>query len=608
MNVRQFLIGAILLFVHVPLYAQLTIPLKEVVLTDRRLYRYSMGYRNQVLADSVLQARTTWAGILADESLGFVRENGRGMVASLSLRGTSAGHTAVIWNGININSPLNGQVDLNNFILQPGDRPVLRMGGGSVLFGSGAIGGSVHLDQALRFQSDWTQRLDASYGSFESRFAAFSQKGGSRNWSVNWGVTAQDSENDYPIPGTSVRNENGRYEFLSWTFNAAHRFSNTSRINLYHMGNTGNRQLSSTLLAPSQSEYSDAYSRTQLSLETETKRYEIIVRLAHLFETYTFRQSQSGPISGNGSSHTLLGRYEGTLRLGRYWSWQHFAQIQGLSALGRNINSPDRTDLSISSLFAYTRKRLTLSGSVRKEITTEFESPVLFALQAEQLLGKHWKLKTNASRNFRAPTFNDLFWDPGGNPKLEPENSVQWELGLVHENDRWNWEAHAYWIRSRNLIRWLPGSTPDIWSPLNTDRVWIQGFETTLRAELWKTRVDRLSIHTQYGYTRSLDRNDMMQLAYTPVHQGRLRMDWVHGNFRLHVRQVYTGSVLTQGIEQLPGWVRTDFGAYWSPVKTRSVRYTLGIELRNLQDRYYEFIAFRPMPGRNLTSKFTLNF
>jgi outer membrane cobalamin receptor len=39
-----------------------------------------------------------------------------------------------------------------------------------------------------------------------------------------------------------------------------------------------------------------------------------------------------------------------------------------------------------------------------------------------------YKLKLNLSRNFRIPTFNDLYWEEGGNRDLKPESSYQAEI------------------------------------------------------------------------------------------------------------------------------------------------------------------------------------
>jgi len=44
--------------------------------------------------------------LLQEKSPLFIRQYGPGMLASPNFRGTSAGHTAIFWNGIPINSPI----------------------------------------------------------------------------------------------------------------------------------------------------------------------------------------------------------------------------------------------------------------------------------------------------------------------------------------------------------------------------------------------------------------------------------------------------------------------------------------------------------------------
>ena len=44
----------------------------------------------------------------------YFKEQGAGMTSSVSFRGTNASQTAVLWNGININSQTTGQTDFNN--------------------------------------------------------------------------------------------------------------------------------------------------------------------------------------------------------------------------------------------------------------------------------------------------------------------------------------------------------------------------------------------------------------------------------------------------------------------------------------------------------------
>ncbi|MGB6150499.1 MAG: Plug domain-containing protein, partial [Pricia sp.] len=127
--------------------------LDEVVVSDIRLKHYAEGHKLTRLTDSTIQRGGTFlTTLLAFNANLYFKENGFGMVSSPAFRGTNASHTAVIWNGININSPLNGQVDFNTITPFNYSSIAIRSGGGSVQFGTGAIGGSVHLNNELRFE------------------------------------------------------------------------------------------------------------------------------------------------------------------------------------------------------------------------------------------------------------------------------------------------------------------------------------------------------------------------------------------------------------------------------------------------------------------------
>ena len=143
------------------------IELNEVVVSDSRLQRFSNGVKVETLKDSVLQRTNgSLTNTLLFNSNIYFKENGYGMVSSPSFRGTGAAQTAVIWNGINVNSQLSGQVDFNTILPQSVDKISVRSGGGSTQYGTGAVGGSIHLENTLDFNSDWRHRLQLGYGSF----------------------------------------------------------------------------------------------------------------------------------------------------------------------------------------------------------------------------------------------------------------------------------------------------------------------------------------------------------------------------------------------------------------------------------------------------------
>lgn len=90
------------------------------------------------------------------------------MVSSPSFRGTTASQTAVLWNGININSQTTGQTDFNTINTRGFDQIVVKPGGSGVEDGSNAIGGSIYLENILEYHKGFRNSVFLNYGSFNT--------------------------------------------------------------------------------------------------------------------------------------------------------------------------------------------------------------------------------------------------------------------------------------------------------------------------------------------------------------------------------------------------------------------------------------------------------
>ncbi|WP_458625918.1 TonB-dependent receptor [Winogradskyella sp. PC D3.3] len=116
------------------------------------------------------------------------------MVSSPSFRGTNASQTAVIRNGISINSQLTGQTDFNTINTTNFKSVVIRSGGGSVQYGSGAIGGSIHLNNTLSFSPHFDNTVTLSYGSYDTKNLSYLSSYAKDKWSFNIGLNYIDSD------------------------------------------------------------------------------------------------------------------------------------------------------------------------------------------------------------------------------------------------------------------------------------------------------------------------------------------------------------------------------------------------------------------------------
>ena len=94
----------------------------------------------------------------------FIKEYGRGAMATASFRGTAPSHTQVLWNGISLNSPMLGMVDFSAIPVYFTDNVSLLHGSGPLSEKSGALGGVSNLKipptGKIDFQGDYSPALE----------------------------------------------------------------------------------------------------------------------------------------------------------------------------------------------------------------------------------------------------------------------------------------------------------------------------------------------------------------------------------------------------------------------------------------------------------------
>ena len=217
------------------------IKLKQITVTDSQLKNFSIAQSTIVLSDSVLtKNQTSLTDLLRYNSPIYFKENGKGMVSSPSFRGTTAQQTAVIWNGININSQLNGQTDFNTIDTRNFGSISVRSGGGSVIYGSGAIGGTVHLQNEMRFTDLFSNKISVDYGSFSTLGINYNIIASNDNVIAQANVSHITSENDYEYIGYNKKNSNGEYKNTSFSTQFGYKVSNTTFLKLNLLKFAGN--------------------------------------------------------------------------------------------------------------------------------------------------------------------------------------------------------------------------------------------------------------------------------------------------------------------------------------------------------------------------------
>jgi iron complex outermembrane receptor protein len=224
-------------------------------------------------------------------------------------------------------------------------------------------------------------------------------------------------------------------------------------------------------------------------------------------------------------------------------------------------------------------------------------------------------LKGSVARNYHHPSLNDLYWQPGGNPDLLPEEGFSTELGLAYQqkfsDQLFKTELTLYRTDIDNWIVWIP-SYQGYWEPRNIQRVLSKGIESTVQL-LGNVSKLKYKFSGSYAYTSAVNYGDSQiwsdassgkQLVYIPEHSGNALVNLSLGTFFLSYQfNGYSERYTTSSNDVTRrDWLYPYFMNDVSVGKSFQLkRVTLSAEFKvyNLFDESYHSILYRPMPGRN---------
>lgn len=588
--------------------------LDEVVLSDVKLKRYASGFKVTVLSDSLLEKNNgSFTDLLRFNSTMYFKENGYGMVSSPSFRGTNASQTAVVWNGISINSQLTGQTDFNTINTSNFDRITIRSGGGSVQYGSGAIGGSIHLNNSLDFNTHFTNDAMLSYGSFDTKSIRYLTSIGHEKLSANIGLHYIVSDNDYKYRNTDARNENGAYNNKGVNVTLGYILSDKNVIKLYHQTFFGEREFSGTIASPSLAKYDDKNFRTMVEWSHHGDTFRSRLKLAHLQEHFKYFGNKNTDNYSFGKVNTYILNYTTDIKLSEHLELKPILAFNYYEGRGSSFDNPNRNAFSATTLLLYKPNQSWRYGlNLRQDITSDFESPLLFSFDVAYQVSKMYTLKLNGSKNFRVPTFNDLYWQPGGHLNIKPETSYQIDFGHDISLKTVSLLLNAFFIKTSNLIQWQP-SVSGIWSPQNVNATQNYGAEANLEV-IQNVNDHKFSFGLNYAYTVSEDTHTNKQLIYVPFHKANASLAYSFKAVHMFFQHTYTGEVFTTTdniigpFNSVDAFHLSNFGFNYKVLTRKTQQIDLGLRVNNVFNTEYESVLFRPMPNRNFNIQIHYKF
>tara|TARA_R110002012_G_scaffold319389_3_gene539837 strand:+ start:46335 stop:48296 length:1962 start_codon:yes stop_codon:yes gene_type:complete len=580
-----------------------------VLKTDMGLNRFSNTQKTEQLSDTILlRSAASLTDVLNYNSTIYFKENGLGMVSSASFRGTTAQQTAVVWNGININSQFNGQTDFNTINVRNFNTVTIRSGGGSVLYGSGAIGGSIHLNNTLKFNLGFNSNLFLRYGSFNTWDGSLKSGFSNKKFAINFEVSRTNSDNDFQFVDSDKKNLNGQYYNQSFSANVAYKFNAKNTLKFYSYLYDGERHFA--LLNPNEkpTKYQDFNTRNLMEWVGLYSQFTSRLKVAYITENYNYFENIESSFATGAEAKTFIVKHDLAFKVSKNILLNSVIDITQTEAEGLSIETATRTITSFNLLLKHNiTSRLLYEVSFRKELTDNYKTPFLFNAGINYKPFHSYTLTLNGSRNFRMPTFNDLYWEGSGNEYLKPEDSYQIEMGHAFQHKGVSLSATGFYNDINDMIRWIPAGSN--WNPINTDHVKTYGLEAELEIKQ-DFQNHQFTLGGNYGYTVSENQETKKQLIYVPKHKATGWFNYEFKHVSAFYQLLYVGEVFILSDNNpkytIDAYTVSNIGAEYALGANN--QYALGFQIKNLFNDNYQSVANRFMPGINYNFYFNLNF
>ena len=557
--------------------------------------------------------------LLQDASSGiFLRNYGPGALLTIASRGADAQQTALLWNGFNLQSPMNGVFDLNLMPLWMVDEVVVQPGGPSALWGSGAIGGAVLVNNALQAGKGTEASVMGSGGSFGMNAQGLRLRTGGERWGSHSRLYRQGAVNNFrfqhPVDG-EVRQEHARFGQWAGQQELVWQPGVRDRIVARVWYQEADREVAPTLQWPSNATQEDRYLRAMAEWQHEAGRVTTYLRSAFMQEYFGYEDKDPNW----GFAYENLAR---TAIAEGFLNWHqsdavllslgfHGAHTTAETDFYEGTATQQRFALLANGRWVPVQDKLSVAASFRQEFNTVAPAPLTGSLSARWQPLAWLEAHALVSRNYRIPNLNDLFWAPGGNPDLLPENSWNAEAGLAatHTKDGLTLRAgaKAYHRITDNWIQWVPGDSVWMpWSPQNVLKVWSRGIETEASVG-WQQGKTLLRMEAQYAHTLSTRAEAALpgdpaldkQLVYIPPYQALARLHMQHGAVWAGYWHTFTGVRYTTADNSmsLPAF-NLGHAAIGVNVQVWQRQCRLALQGHNLWNTNYQVMEARPMPLR----------
>ena len=501
--------------------------------------------------------------IIGENTSVFIKNYGVGQLSSISINGSSAAQTAILWNGIKINNSNTGQVDLALFDMGTVDNLSVTNTANNQY-----LGGALSLNTCRMFTKDtFISSNVIRYGSFNTLNLSSNNIYSIGIFSGSTKVNYLRSDNDFPFVNTTqigapVQTQvNSATALLSFLQQVDLRIRNFNVGAMFWMTDA-DRQLPPTMTEANthQHEWDKSY-RSMAYLTGRKGRFNFSVKTSYLYDGLRYT-APIGNIDSRSSTEAIrnLGNLTYSywrLVLGGTISYDHE------QATSSGFGLTHSREISGINIYARYNFNTNHSWGISSGITVKEDmlgthplpfTPGVFISTTKVLRKGYISFQLNGARAYRLPTLNDLYWYPGGNPNLQPEHAWNSSLGLNYGYKHFlKFNVNGFYNYVTNWIQWEPiPNSSSIWTAKNFKRVLSRGVNLSIKVQNKALLSDKgfvVIFYAGYSYTNTIsldaasadDASKDKQLIYVPIHNFSASLQLQYRGYYIRIIHSHTG-------------------------------------------------------------------
>jgi vitamin B12 transporter len=589
----------IILFLHEDVSLSGQHVLDSVIIKGEKVYAFDLVQACYEKTDSTRILINT-PDFLQNIIGGQVQMSSPGGLHTLLHRGMGTRHLPILWNGINIQSVVNGSFDYNLI-------PVALVGDVSFYsFGSPTLTGNNSLAGALTIEENKNiskLQVTATLSSLQNYMLSVLSEMKTRGMTHQIGVSYSIDKNRYlyrdgnEIKKRTTTNFNNRNIIYrnQWVLNP----KNTIEMDFWWQDASRNIPVSITS-APLDQMQNDRNLRLHLNHKYYTSKYKFSSSLYYMKEDLDY-------FTPSIDSRSEVDIYQAGLEITEYRKNDHHLFVKY------------RNDIAHPNFYTNTKNRNTINFGASKKVL--FSDKITSQISIRQdLVDKSWmptaasilvnykNTSLNIAKNYNLPGFNDLYWPSGGNVNLKTEKIIQAELGSKFDIQRFHFVSKVYFNIINDWIQWVPGNS-GIFSPINQKKVRSTGFEMDVSRMVDFTNFQiRSGISYAFNSTTALEHytiSDQVgkQLIYVPKHKINTFLSIHKKQFDAGVTYRFTSKRYdtSDNSASLPANHLVDLNVGY---QYKSLRWQLNVQ--NVLNEDYAIVRFFPLPRRHFN--FTLRY